>query len=508
MRGQPHRVATELIPLLTLSYPRSSQSVSEMGNRLFTDGASLPVLGLKYEGARRRKSTTHLRIISHWSSHHTASHPLSNRLSIVMSVELSKRKKTDAPQRPNASVPDGDHRKRRRNRTTQSCLNCHTSKRMCDRKRPCGRCTQLGITGLCVYEVDDPSQRADVADDKSRLQKRVAELEGVIRELKHKPHPRWTQPQSDVYQEQQGLAPTVYISSPRSSLEHLPQVPHCGKGGVDAPSMSPKGVSTSPSPLLVPSRGLSRRSSLAPPSFEEMPEPRLPSFGGPFSVSPSSSGSSPLATPEIDDAAMPFLSTFSPTPQVPPNDNMASLLSYFAEGDAQGGTCFADFFDNTLRDMACDKAADGFLSQHPGHHAPLGECGCLSDAANYHAVLELSLRLRRAAEVLSRHPPHSAGSMCLLKHRIAELDVFTSSTLGNMDTPGLNVYSHPGAAHPGHSPHMECASPGAGWQGGPAPFTSPSSISPQTLVQQHDDSLMSWAPQRHRSMSMTSAPIS
>lgn len=27
-------------------------------------------------------------------------------------------------------VPEGDHRKRRRNRTTQSCLNCHTSKRM------------------------------------------------------------------------------------------------------------------------------------------------------------------------------------------------------------------------------------------------------------------------------------------------------------------------------------------------------------------------------------------
>ncbi|EPQ57256.1 hypothetical protein GLOTRDRAFT_17704, partial [Gloeophyllum trabeum ATCC 11539] len=76
-----------------------------------------------------------------------------------------------------------DHRKRRRNRTTQSCVNCHTSKRMCDRKRPCGRCTQLGLTGLCVYEVDDPNQKHDDQDEKSRLQKRVAELEGVIREV-------------------------------------------------------------------------------------------------------------------------------------------------------------------------------------------------------------------------------------------------------------------------------------------------------------------------------------
>ncbi|KAH9053282.1 hypothetical protein EDB87DRAFT_244229 [Lactarius vividus] len=52
-------------------------------------------------------------------------------------------------------------------RTTQSCLNCHTSKRMvypptvsfgliphpsfqCDRKRPCGRCIQLGIVSACT----------------------------------------------------------------------------------------------------------------------------------------------------------------------------------------------------------------------------------------------------------------------------------------------------------------------------------------------------------------------
>nr|GAT59549.1 predicted protein [Mycena chlorophos] len=85
-----------------------------------------------------------------------------------------------------------DHRKRRRNRTTQSCLNCHTSKRKCDRKRPCQRCIQLGLTGLCVYEIDDPALRDDPSlDENTRLRNRIAELESLVRELRGKPHPRW-----------------------------------------------------------------------------------------------------------------------------------------------------------------------------------------------------------------------------------------------------------------------------------------------------------------------------
>ncbi|KAI0947415.1 hypothetical protein AcV7_009852 [Taiwanofungus camphoratus] len=88
-----------------------------------------------------------------------------------------------------------DHRKRRRNRTTQSCLNCHTSKRKCDRKRPCQRCIQLGLTGLCVYEVDDPALRDDPnVDENTRLRNRIAELESLVRELRGKPHPRWAEP--------------------------------------------------------------------------------------------------------------------------------------------------------------------------------------------------------------------------------------------------------------------------------------------------------------------------
>ncbi|KAF8146931.1 hypothetical protein K438DRAFT_1868286, partial [Mycena galopus ATCC 62051] len=68
---------------------------------------------------------------------------------------------------------EGDHRKRRRNRTTQSCLNCHATKRMCDRKRPCSRCSQLGLTGNLF------------------LLFRSSSIKPPIPQLKNKPHPRW-----------------------------------------------------------------------------------------------------------------------------------------------------------------------------------------------------------------------------------------------------------------------------------------------------------------------------
>ncbi|TDL21369.1 hypothetical protein BD410DRAFT_684374, partial [Rickenella mellea] len=78
-----------------------------------------------------------------------------------------------------------DHRTRRRVRAIQSCLHCHTNKRKCDRKRPCQRCIQLGMTGLCIYEADDPDARHDpnVAET-TKLQNRIAELEILVRELR------------------------------------------------------------------------------------------------------------------------------------------------------------------------------------------------------------------------------------------------------------------------------------------------------------------------------------
>jgi hypothetical protein len=102
---------------------------------------------------------------------------------------------------------------------------------------------------------------------------------------------------------------------------------------------------------------------------------------------------------------------------------MASLLSYLTNGDTPSDAAFADLFDSTLHDLARDKDPRDVCLFGP--QAQPGECACLSEAANYYVVLELSLRLRRAAEVLNCHPLHSEGSMCLLRQRIADLDGFT-----------------------------------------------------------------------------------
>lgn len=92
-------------------------------------------------------------------------------------VLVSSELKMDDKKRliPDDSSELVDHRKRRRNRTTQSCLNCHTSKRMCDRGRygfklilgnqmtnirlavrPCSRCRQLGLVSCSVFNVRRP----------------------------------------------------------------------------------------------------------------------------------------------------------------------------------------------------------------------------------------------------------------------------------------------------------------------------------------------------------------
>ncbi|KZS98311.1 hypothetical protein SISNIDRAFT_138357 [Sistotremastrum niveocremeum HHB9708] len=58
----------------------------------------------------------------------------------------SQKSPSDTADPASSSTPaEMDHRKRRRNRLSVSCVNCHQSKRMCDRKRPCSRCVQLGL---------------------------------------------------------------------------------------------------------------------------------------------------------------------------------------------------------------------------------------------------------------------------------------------------------------------------------------------------------------------------
>ncbi|KAJ7108884.1 hypothetical protein C8R43DRAFT_1043856 [Mycena crocata] len=235
---------------------------------------------------------------------------------------------------PKSKPPaDGDHRKRRRNRCTQSCMNCHATKRMCDRKRPCSRCSQLGLSGNCVYEVDDPSRQGK--QDDARLMGRIAELEGVIRELKQKPHPRWLSEQ-------------------------------------DSASSTSDGSRSSP------------------PSSGGPPTPNIPVWSFPSSPRYKPPGSPPQFPPQASGPS----SAYS-------NDALDSLFSVYAG-----------------------------LSEHRFIRRG-GSCGCLNEATCYNVVLELSLRLRKATDVLARFPGHSNNSACAMNTRISELDTLVKNLLLN-----------------------------------------------------------------------------
>ncbi|KAJ6620623.1 hypothetical protein B0H10DRAFT_2021150 [Mycena sp. CBHHK59/15] len=294
------------------------------------------------------------------------------------------------------ATQDGDHRKRRRNRTTQSCLNCHATKRMCDRKRPCSRCAQLGLTGNCVYEVDDPNRAQGKLDEGPRLMSRIAELEGVIRELKNKPHPRWLAEQD-----------RASHSSPASSSD------------------------SAHSALALPPDILSWSSSTSP------------------RYSPSSSAAFP-STP----------SGHSPVPLSPREDSLSSILAAYAG-----------------------------LTDHI-YLRRGSRCGCLSEAACYNVVLELSLRLRKAADVLARSPSHSRSSDCVLNAQVHELDTFAKNLL--LDVPTSSPLTS-GLGHGVVSDKSIISSPNIGQQQADNTNGFPWNMED---ISDHTDDFMSWIPRR------------
>lgn len=316
-----------------------------------------------------------------------------------MSSDTSSRKKRTTSE-VSTPAPSGDHRKRRRNRTTQSCLNCHTSKRMCDRKRPaCARCTQLGLTGLCVYEVDDPNQRSDAQDESSRLLKRVAELEGVIRELKNKPHPRWVQsnniPADDYDKWHSRVQSPPIVPSPPSSASSSEKA--------DSPPLNARPLR---SPAVVKANVY--------PSIPHIDESQQqPSYC-----------SSPQSIP-------------SPSLMTPTEEFSQPHVGVVGHPDGQHDYDISTMFLPYPGLMGCE---DSYMSRHDSVDDPAfhkhrgGHCDCLHEPSNYNVVLELSLRLRKAADILSRSPKHYLGTNCSLHHRISELDTFATTALGNIST--------------------------------------------------------------------------
>ncbi|KAG2150584.1 hypothetical protein DEU56DRAFT_36512 [Suillus clintonianus] len=421
-----------------------------------------------------------------------------------MTTELKaiRKKRTTSDANP---ASEGDHRKRRRNRTTQSCLNCHTSKRMCDRKRPCGRCTQLGLTGLCVYEVDDPSQRTDVQDESSHLRQRVAELEGVIRELKNKPHPRWVQAGStpEVEFEKWHARSQSRLAAEQQQAEQQTEIKHTSTS------------TASPSRTACSNTGTGDESHSSP----QLPAPTHAHSSLTFSQPPADlTHTSATYSPYFGGISSP-LSTPSPSIMTPTDEYAQTRALIAGEQPLPGGFDFASMFmsypgligceDGLGHNAIADHLDDTCRSKHRYDASAHSHCGCLTEGSSYNVVLELSLRLRKAADILSRSAYHHLGSSdCSLNQRIMELDALATTTLGNITTPPNDINQ----ISPQQRPLSHKFIPPLSTFGTASSRTMPAStVSPQTLqgIRSWDimssvsdsssvceDSFMSWEPSR------------
>lgn len=218
-------------------------------------------------------------------------------------------------------------------------------------------------------------------------------------QLKNKPHPRWVQA---LNASNQKLA--KWASRSQSKSEN-------GDGQDQTNSNAPSPPSSNSDKSEVPSsRGSSTKSSL-----DIIYQPSLSLDINNRSLSPSTAASS-------QGPSSPSLIT--PTDEIS-QPNIAALGS----SDAPQDYDLTYMFLNYPELMGCDPVT---LSDNQGkdnlyqNRSSVGQCGCIREARCYHVVLELSLRLRRAAEILSRSASHHFGSSCPLYRRISELDTFAT----------------------------------------------------------------------------------
>ncbi|KAF9065178.1 hypothetical protein BDP27DRAFT_1269646 [Rhodocollybia butyracea] len=347
---------------------------------------------------------------------------------------------------------DTDHRqvtissKRRRNRTTQSCLNCHTSKRK---------------TGLCVYEIDDPALRDDpTIDETTRLRNRIAELESLVRELRGKPHPRWADSNfrdGDPSEKWHSRATKCAPSKRRAPSPELVQ-------DQTAPHTNGRGPNSLHSTLLTP---IKTESSSEPSHL--------------FRFSPSPAPSMRYHTFQADVRSPPPTSPFDGTSRSsyrgtntsgsyhPPVPTPSSPYSTGHPGS--GPSSYSDGGSNYLSgsDDGRSFAGEHYSRNSPPHPA---FCPCRTSPALGHIYISLSQQLESTAHHIRQYSHHPPSSQCQLYRLIMELDQvmqgidssdisrssYDSNTPTDSDilTP-LSASSGPTSFHPsspgGVSPH-------------------------------------------------------
>lgn len=297
----------------------------------------------------------------------------------------------------------------------------------------------LSQTGLCVYEVDDPSQRSDAKDEGSRLRQRVAELEGVIREvglalnihegplsyfirpqLKNKPHPRWVKSGSSPDEEFEKCH--AHARSRSASEDSVVEArPPSTNSNVDSnEESSDKRTQSLLSETLQADYLLSPFSP--PATGSSAPFSTLP-YSPCFDIqSPVSAPSTGITTPTDEHPQMQV--TVAEDQQLANDIDLASLfMSYpdlLACDEGLGNV------DHVLRVNTNSQHVDPRSMKYNHGRFLDGHCGCLNEVASYNVVLELSLRLRKAADILSHSANHRFNNGCPLNRGIVDLDVFAT----------------------------------------------------------------------------------
>jgi hypothetical protein len=246
--------------------------------------------------------------------------------------------------------------------------------------------------------------------------------------MKNKPHPRWVQ------------------SGPNSEIEkwHSRSQARTVEGGMDAcgsgssssslsprlPESSSDGGSLSAQPLCVPVSPYAFPSAeLTYASADATLNPHPPHVHTPYhsSSSPASALSSSIATPTDEFPTSPPSIAADHHGLAGDFDFSSMFMSYPDLISYSEGLSHLDHPRPRLQPVSIPQHHKACSTGHQ-NAAPHGDrhCGCLHEPSSYNAVLELSLRLRKAADILSRSATHRMGARCPLNQQVAALDTFAT----------------------------------------------------------------------------------
>jgi hypothetical protein len=272
--------------------------------------------------------------------------------------------------------------------------------------------------------------------------------------MKNKPHPRWVQTtlakvaqDAEKWHERMNDANAAAAAAAACSSDIAPLPPQSSTPSpTRTASSSPRSVAGSLSdrceaPHVLPHltgsptfHSIHPQQHLAP---DASPAPALEHSHHSSVSSPSSSPSPVIMSPIEPSSSMPVSVVGSS------DFDLASILSSYSpqtsnDYEDSHNLAYSEMMQTNKVSAARSPVAAAhdensyFHNVFPAPRHEHGHCGCLHDAASYNVLLELSLRLRKAAQVLANSSNHRLGLTCPVNQRVTELDNFASNALTNI----------------------------------------------------------------------------